>query len=994
MPSAIPSNRHCQHSYLPPLFPREGTEPGSRKASSIGGQLHNDSRHPIVHAEIRHGLRTPPGDMSGVSVNPLLAPNFNEAQYKSVAASAWNRASRQGSVDSFTNGRYYNKAHPPQNIYHNRSRSHEHTSANSVLAKETSSKTQNGIDEPSIVSYLQIPSSINESKGSLAEFAAQITCLFWFESSFTLHYVEESKATPVPIEPLVSEAIPTMGFRKWVVSILSTTQVSQNVILLALMFIYRLKKLNPGVKGKLGSEFRLFTVALMLGNKFLDDNTYTNKTWAEVSGISVTEIHIMEVEFLSNMRYTLYASENEWKAWHMKLGKFWKYFEAGSKTPVEVPPRVLNPPVPSPGGLPNLPSPPASTHTSPPYTASHSFNSTTPPHSYPLSMPPYLPPVGPSPLGPLPESGLKPAPRKRSHDQALDSVEPPAKRQAPSAAPSVSSSTALTPSTLNGFTPNTSLTTPSTGPVGSLKGPRLPTPNLSISTGNQNSSYPGSASVQLPFPSGSSKPTSLPNVTRLSHTGVLPSLPQNMRLSHDAGHASSPTTDWPSRQFPYATSAAGTPSPTSVNFPQSAHTPTHLSPAAFSLPRNSPYKPMRSVNTLLVPPPSASMHNAPHNLSHSQMHYQPLGKPISQSRPGVLPILHHDNLGQPQDKPGDDNTFGGFPEHLRALISHALPNINVKAVTYPQFETRGDLGDCVSRFREWLQNVVIDLEVSAGTPSPTIDPSVRTVLVGHSMGGLVAAETLLHIVSDEPIPPSKPPADPNPSSAAHTSSSSTSTSFPQANSYHAKNDNLTNDPHVFMFPYIQGILAFDTPYLGLSPSLIAHGAESHYRSASSAYAAISDLAGAFGYRPSTNAPPNTNQQPKAALPAAPEHARDVLSASMTAASDDAAATPTWQRLGKYAMFAGAAGAVAAGGAAAYLKKDALSSGWNWVGSHLEFVGCLVRGEELKTRLEKIVTLNKERGIGFADLYTVLGKNRNGGAAGDGEGKRTFCNVPR
>lgn len=45
------------------------------------------------------------------------------------------------------------------------------------------------------------------------------------------------------------------------------TQVTQNVIILALMFIYRLKKLNPGVKGKVGSEFRLLTVALMLGNK-------------------------------------------------------------------------------------------------------------------------------------------------------------------------------------------------------------------------------------------------------------------------------------------------------------------------------------------------------------------------------------------------------------------------------------------------------------------------------------------------------------------------------------------------------------------------------------------------------------------------------------------------------------------------------------------------------------------------------------------------------
>ena len=71
----------------------------------------------------------------------------------------------------------------------------------------------------------------------------------------------------MPTTPLVSEALPSMGFRKWVTTILSTTQVTQNVILLALLLIYRLKKLNPTVKGKPGSEFRLLTVALMLGNK-------------------------------------------------------------------------------------------------------------------------------------------------------------------------------------------------------------------------------------------------------------------------------------------------------------------------------------------------------------------------------------------------------------------------------------------------------------------------------------------------------------------------------------------------------------------------------------------------------------------------------------------------------------------------------------------------------------------------------------------------------
>ncbi|KAL8712125.1 MAG: hypothetical protein Q9220_003559 [cf. Caloplaca sp. 1 TL-2023] len=589
--------------------------------------------------------------MNGASVNPLLAPSYGGYHYKGVPAVTANGGSYQATVGSTANTRYVNKTNSSYNHHHSKNYSQEHTSINSEVTREPASRGQSAVDGASIVSYLQIPSSINESKGSLAEFAAQITCLFWFETSFTLHYVEESRTTPLPIQPLVPEAVPTMGFRKWVVSILSTTQVSQNVILLALMFIYRLKKLNPGVKGKLGSEFRLFTVALMLGNKFLDDNTYTNKTWAEVSGISVQEIHIMEVEFLSNMRYTLYASELEWKAWHIKLGKFFKYFDIALKTPTETSPRTLNPPVTASNGPPNLPSPPASNHTSPPYTISHSFtHNNTPTYPHPLSVPPYMPLAGPSSLVTLPDPSLKPAPRKRSHDQIVENDEPPAKRQAPSTVSSAASSSTLTPSSLNGFTPSTSFTTPSTGHSSSMGGMRLPMPNLSISTGHQSSGLQGPVLPQLPLSSGATKAANLPSVSRLPQSGFLPSLPQNLRLHYDGNHASSPTTDWSSRRSSCATSVE-TPSPTTIHFPQSAHTPTHLSPAAFPLPRNSPYKPVRTFNTLLVPPPSASMHNSVRDISNGQMHYQPLGKPASQSRPGVLPFLQHDSWGQPQDRP-------------------------------------------------------------------------------------------------------------------------------------------------------------------------------------------------------------------------------------------------------------------------------------------------------------------------------------------------------
>lgn len=62
-------------------------------------------------------------------------------------------------------------------------------------------------------------------------------------------------------------ATPFSAFKKWAYGVLSTTQVTQSVILLALLFIYRLKKINPSVKGRSGSEYRLLTVALMLGNK-------------------------------------------------------------------------------------------------------------------------------------------------------------------------------------------------------------------------------------------------------------------------------------------------------------------------------------------------------------------------------------------------------------------------------------------------------------------------------------------------------------------------------------------------------------------------------------------------------------------------------------------------------------------------------------------------------------------------------------------------------
>ena len=230
--------------------------------------------------------------------------------------------------------------------------------------------------------------------------------------------------------------------------------------------------------------------------------------------------------------------------------------------------------------------------------------------------------------------------------------------------------------------------------------------------------------------------------------------------------------------------------------------------------------------------------------------------------------------------------------------------------------------------------------------------------------GVVAAETLLSIVNEKPI---------------HSQENSTANSTASI-----------SDPSLLMFPYIQGILAFDTPYLGIAPGVVAHGAEKHWNTANTAYSAYTNLVGAFWGK---NAESST-VDPSKMLPAPETTVKAVRDSNA-----DAAAAPLWQRYGRVALFAGAAGAVAAGGAAAYMKREQISEGWSWATSHLEFVGSLARPEDLRKRLTGVAKLAETQHIGFTNIYTTLGHavQNEGKASYTGQvlGKdRTFCNLPK
>ena len=125
----------------------------------------------------------------------------------------------------------------------------------------------------------------------------------------------------------------TPAFRKFVSGLLTSTRLPSTTILLGLNYlsrrVYNLTSANTvEYKCSDGQVWRMLTISLLLGSKFLDDNTFQNKSWSEVSGIAVSELNKLEKEWLSSISYMLYinldTSEDynawldNWRAWREK----------------------------------------------------------------------------------------------------------------------------------------------------------------------------------------------------------------------------------------------------------------------------------------------------------------------------------------------------------------------------------------------------------------------------------------------------------------------------------------------------------------------------------------------------------------------------------------------------------------------------------------------------------------------------------------------------
>jgi hypothetical protein len=114
----------------------------------------------------------------------------------------------------------------------------------------------------------------------------------------------------------------TSSFRKSVFTVLSSTRLPRTTILLGMNYLAKrintLKTSHVSVGGSVTDIAEHLTVALMLGSKFLDDNTFQNKSWSDVSGITVQRINSIETAWILSMDWGFYVNldtASDYKAW-------------------------------------------------------------------------------------------------------------------------------------------------------------------------------------------------------------------------------------------------------------------------------------------------------------------------------------------------------------------------------------------------------------------------------------------------------------------------------------------------------------------------------------------------------------------------------------------------------------------------------------------------------------------------------------------------------
>ncbi|KAK9768458.1 hypothetical protein K7432_000871 [Basidiobolus ranarum] len=124
-------------------------------------------------------------------------------------------------------------------------------------------------------------------------------------------------------------------------NVVTKSAISTATVYLALKYVQRIKEFAGVLRKEQDFEFNLFLAALVLAHKSLEDCTYANRTWCQLSGLSLDILNQWETKLLTMIKYNTYVSSEEFSQWSLYIRQFERhntYLNQPQASPTNGPP--------------------------------------------------------------------------------------------------------------------------------------------------------------------------------------------------------------------------------------------------------------------------------------------------------------------------------------------------------------------------------------------------------------------------------------------------------------------------------------------------------------------------------------------------------------------------------------------------------------------------------------------------------------------------------
>jgi len=129
----------------------------------------------------------------------------------------------------------------------------------------------------------------------------------------------EAEVETVPGLEVFDGSTTPVSITAYVQRILKYSSCSTCNLVIGLMYLERLKTRHRKLKLTKVNIQRLLLVAVMTASKFFDDFYHNNQQWALIGGIGLSELNVLELDFLFLMTFDLNVKRDEYKSFVRKI---------------------------------------------------------------------------------------------------------------------------------------------------------------------------------------------------------------------------------------------------------------------------------------------------------------------------------------------------------------------------------------------------------------------------------------------------------------------------------------------------------------------------------------------------------------------------------------------------------------------------------------------------------------------------------------------------